>query len=209
MRLLPLLLLLACAGGTPTQYAQGVPAPRPPVFSPVTDSPITVGQPGHTGPQALPRSPHKRELPPPGDWPGVWSGDGPKATIQGDYLEIVYDIGIPRPVDKEAEEPLRRCVHLLLDAVNGPSPLETLLLAQPLPERSCAVASMMYQCAYARRRQYESQPMHDEVQLRALKRAEEWAHAIITFECPDATRLSPQWHDLINRWTAAFRLPPP
>lgn len=44
---------LACGTTSPhpTQYAQGAPRPAPaPSFNPMTDSPITVGQPRYVGP---------------------------------------------------------------------------------------------------------------------------------------------------------------
>ncbi len=60
-------------------------APETYAWAPVSPPPVrgtglpTRGQPGQVRPQPLPRSPHKRVLPP--TWePGLWAGDAPRAS---------------------------------------------------------------------------------------------------------------------------------
>lgn len=93
LRLFPLLLLPACAGGT--QYERGTPTrPAPAPTMPGAGAPV-VGQPGTFRPP-LPRSPHQRVLPPSKE-PGLWSGDGPRAAL--DLPEL---LGVSLPVPEES-----------------------------------------------------------------------------------------------------------
>lgn len=105
LKLLPLLalLLLACGTTAPHIYRQGIPvAPSAPAFNPITDSPVTTGQPGYVGPvESLPRSPHGRVLP---ETPatrkeaGLWAGDRPQASSRaGEPKPEILDIGLPMP----------------------------------------------------------------------------------------------------------------
>ncbi|MDC0708836.1 DUF6310 domain-containing protein [Stigmatella sp. ncwal1] len=60
-------------------------APETYAWAPVRPPPVpgtglpTPGQPGRVRPQPLPRSPHKRVLPPTRE-PGLWAGDAPRAS---------------------------------------------------------------------------------------------------------------------------------
>lgn len=68
--------------------------PQAPAFSPVTDSPITTGQPGYVAREEVPRSPYTRTLPATKE-PGLWSAEVPRAisdedrVIVGPYLPAV------------------------------------------------------------------------------------------------------------------------
>lgn len=150
MRLLPLLLLLACAGGAPTQYAQGVPTPRPPVFNPTTDSPITVGQPGRVRAQPLPRSPHQRQLPPPGDWPGVWGADPPKAsatTKPTSYPKVFgYDMVMADREDPTETFAAGTCVAILKEEIPRRPALRDAIENLVPDEKRCAAAHAYAVC---------------------------------------------------------------
>jgi hypothetical protein len=71
------LVIAGCASApdAPETYAW---APVRPPAVPGTGLP-TPGQPGQVRPQPLPRSPHKRVLPPTRE-PGLWAGDAPRAS---------------------------------------------------------------------------------------------------------------------------------
>lgn len=76
-----LALLPGCA--TPTTYGDGAPM-RAPVMEPRPGyAPAGAGLPEYWGspePEARPRSPHKRVLPPQAG-PGIWAGDEPRASL--------------------------------------------------------------------------------------------------------------------------------
>jgi hypothetical protein len=94
-------LLLAACGSPRRQYAQGAPlAPRPPAFSPTTDAPHTVGQPGHVRPatrmepnprpgRVLPETPETRR------GPGIWASGAPSdgAERGPQILDVPLPIG--------------------------------------------------------------------------------------------------------------------
>jgi hypothetical protein len=143
------LMLAGCAGpGTDgREFHQGVPAPRPPVFNPATDAPHTTGQPGHLRPQALPRSPHKRVLPPSTE-SGVWSAEVPRAGTDNDDPTVSL-LGIPFPREPEvsgfAEMQYAQCaekIHLAADAAGGTA---RALRLQPA-EHICLAHLLMMQC---------------------------------------------------------------
>nr|WP_044181949.1 DUF6310 domain-containing protein [Hyalangium minutum] len=75
---------------------------RPPAV-PGTGLP-TRGQPGQVRPQPLPRSPHKRELPPTRE-PGLWAGDAPRASQEPQANPLPESAGSnrgpPAPVTAE------------------------------------------------------------------------------------------------------------
>lgn len=101
------LVLAGCASQHPTQYAQGIPmAPSAPAFSPTLDAPIVVGQPGYVGTtENLPRSPHKRELPPTKE-PGIWAADAAKAQIPSDHImPMIKGIRLPLPSGEDYVPP--------------------------------------------------------------------------------------------------------
>lgn len=144
-----LLLLSACASPGPTQYGQGIPvAPRAPTFSPITDSPITTGQPGYLGPmEGLPRSPHARVLPQTPETmrePGLWASSAP--TSSGDVLVL----GVPIPLTSEpSQDPssahMRRCALELALLTTGtrPSELDRIIGAE---SRRCLAATAQRAC---------------------------------------------------------------
>jgi hypothetical protein len=108
-------LLIACAGGAPTQYAQGVPvAPSAPPFNPVTRSPVTVGQPGYAGSaEGLPRS-HGRVLPETPETrkePGIWASDKPEDPPD---IFVIEDLLPPSAKnDARDETTFRVCERLM------------------------------------------------------------------------------------------------
>jgi hypothetical protein len=76
-------VLAGCATSqeAPETYAW---APVRPPAVPGTGLP-TPGQPGQVRPQSLPRSPHKRVLPPTRE-PGLWAGDAPRASQEPEAI---------------------------------------------------------------------------------------------------------------------------
>nr|WP_225410576.1 DUF6310 domain-containing protein [Stigmatella hybrida] len=80
---------------------------RPPAV-PGTGLP-TPGQPGQVRPQSLPRSPHKRVLPPTRE-PGLWAGDAPRASKEPEANPTPEKSGAnrrgpPAPVTTERRRP--------------------------------------------------------------------------------------------------------
>lgn len=165
MRLLPVLLLLACAGGAPTQYAQGIPTPRPPVFNPVTDSPITVGQPGRTRAQPLPRSPHQRQLPPPGDWPGVWGADPPKAGLsrESDRDLWGYRAAVPEDATPAEKERANDCARALRRSAYDGGLEDAVISALNTDAKHCMVARLYETCLSRGERRAEKMGRPEEI----------------------------------------------
>src|SRR5688572_14666741 len=90
------LLLLACACSAPTTYNQSA-MPVAPAFNPVTRAPTTTGQPGYVGePEAVPRSPHRRVLPPTRE-PTMFSGDQPHAADSDEAWPDILGLRLPLP----------------------------------------------------------------------------------------------------------------
>lgn len=145
MRLLPLLLLLlACAG--PAEYQRGSPVPTRPPYNPTTDSPITTGQPGHLVPHALPRSPHQRQLPPPGKHPGLWGAEAPHASRERTSYPKVLGIDMVMADRENPAETLAAgvCVSAIKEALEAvPAGVVEALTAD---ERKCAAALVYAAC---------------------------------------------------------------
>jgi hypothetical protein len=155
MRYLPaaavaiLAAVFACATPepVPTQYDRGtLVRPPPPPVRPGHGAPA-VGQPGVTV-APLPRSPHKRPLPPTAE-PGIWAGDGPKAATKptGAVLAL-WGYALPLPPDPEPVEKDRveRCANTILKSVisaNASDELATL----SRKELHCPLATLNLMCA--------------------------------------------------------------
>jgi hypothetical protein len=145
------LMLAGCAATGGGEYRRGTPAPVAPPFNPATDAPHTVGQPGHLRPQTLPRSPHTRELPPPGDWPGLYSGDRPEAGMH-DYDEgpgsgtLLGTGWPPAPVDSEFVHKMYiMCADELQASADGAGGTERALKLNT-DEQFCLVYHLMFTC---------------------------------------------------------------
>lgn len=193
MRYLLLLFLAGCASSAPRQYAQGIPtAPRPPAFNPAWDAPHTTGQPGYVGPaENIPRSPHKRVLPPANE-PGLWAGDELRAS--GDYWKtmdpVAWWVRIPfldEPLDPFQttvhQQTVRRCAFII--GFVGIEPITHVnLRSVTAEERACFVAKMFKHCADSDRTHVErfetyGPPLTDAFRdalrrTRALAKAFEW-----------------------------------
>lgn len=110
--LLFVVLIAACSSPTPSRYGQMAPGmsppPRAPVFNPVTDAPITTGQPGYAGePRNYPRGTDKRVLPPAKE-PGIWAAK----PSYDDPLVLDWNIPLPEK-DEEAAERIKRCTDTM------------------------------------------------------------------------------------------------
>jgi len=117
LRLLPLLLLMACAG--PAEYHRGtMPAPPPAPLRPGVGAPV-MGQPGSYR-EPLPRSPNSRVLPPSNE-PGLWSADSPRASNSETAAPILYGIELPVPEEAgpEARFHAEMCARSIDDATRA------------------------------------------------------------------------------------------
>jgi hypothetical protein len=153
MRLILLVLVLsACASQQPATYNQGAfRPPPPPAFNPTTDAPITIGQPGHRDPAALPRSHHGRVLPQTPDTrrePGIWAATDAPPTGP---LEVL-GVKIPLTGDDAKADPrsahLRRCAGELtmLTASMPGFAAEDLDASLGPASRRCLAARAMVAC---------------------------------------------------------------
>lgn len=104
------LFLAACASPAPTTYSQGAYRPAPPAFNPVTDAPITIGQPGYARPgvqvepgpkptRLLPETPATRRE------PGIWASDAPSPSASDDGKPVPLVLGVRLPYWLMQDEP--------------------------------------------------------------------------------------------------------
>lgn len=124
--------------------AQPAGPPHAPAFNPVQDAPHTVGQPGHLAPEPLPRSPHKRVLPPE-KGPGIWAGDEPKAAISSPPMFLGEAIPLPTPEDGARPE-VRVCSDLFGFAIAGEPELLTRIRALAHNRRRCIALRRFQEC---------------------------------------------------------------
>jgi hypothetical protein len=143
-------LLLAACGSPRRQYAQGAPlAPRPPAFSPTTDAPHTVGQPGHVRPatrmepnprpgRVLPETPETRR------GPGIWASGAPSdgAERGPQILDVPLPIGdtLTDPKDYWLTDECAAMMDRAARKVVGKTKLSTTM-------RQCLAAQQYYTCA--------------------------------------------------------------
>jgi hypothetical protein len=165
-----MLLLSACAAGP--EYHQGAYRPAPPVFVPSQDAPHTVGQPGHLAPRDrdYPKSPHKRPLPPARE-PGVWAGDGPRASGEPVTKPELFKLHVPVPEGDHGAPTALICANRLghaaidtgdwPDAVRGPEPM-----------RQCLIGHLMAECTLEEAKAMSRLPPES-----ALRKRAEAAHA--------------------------------
>lgn len=137
MRFALLLLLTSCSG------VQGIPvAPRPPAFSPVTDAPITIGQPG-TQPRgvaiepnpkpsrALPESPETRR------GPGIWASKEPETD------PTISVLGVPLWAP-DADTDVMGVYHRCAAMANTATSVKSIPAAERL--RMCLAPLLIYHC---------------------------------------------------------------
>lgn len=94
---LSLAAAFACATPSPTEYRDGAPM-RPAETRPVY-TPAGAGLPEYWAepqPEAKPRSPHKRYLPPSRE-PGIWAGDSPMASSDANADPRLFRVPLPTP----------------------------------------------------------------------------------------------------------------
>jgi hypothetical protein len=138
-------VLAGCAATGGGEYRRGTPAPVAPPFNPATDAPHTVGQPGHLRPQALPRSPHKRVLPP-STGPGIWSAEVPRATADDSEPAL---LGFVLPVPDGATDwdygIMRECGATLQAATERASTAQAIAVL-PGNRRVCVALVLYVHC---------------------------------------------------------------
>jgi hypothetical protein len=122
------------------------PAARPPAFNPAQDAPHTVGQPGHLAPEPLPRSPHKRVLPPERG-PGIWAGDEPKGSAETQPPSIL-DVILPVLDEHQSLPAVRRCVEFYKNALFREPNLAQRALRLTPGERLCVFGSLFTECLW-------------------------------------------------------------
>jgi hypothetical protein len=193
--LLLCVLLVACSTTPPAEYRQGAFRPVPPRFSPSTDAPHTVGQPGHLAPSQPQRSPHKRPLPPSKE-PGLWAGDAPHAAANDDAEPIVL-IGVPLPpvyIEKNGElepTPTAECAKRW-QGVLPTTQLGKYINAMTVPMRRCLAAHMFYWCAEVNHRLYERLRQEQVISMRGRAVIPDFfmqADAFLRQQCPSQPML--------------------
>lgn len=117
--LLLLILVAGCASsGQELQRGSAV-TPRPPPLRPGHGAPVS-GQPGQQI-QALPRSPHRRILPPSRE-PGIWAGDAPRESQPRPGQEappLTLQDAQETPMDEALAERIRAALQACADKAYG------------------------------------------------------------------------------------------
>jgi hypothetical protein len=146
---------MGCAAGQPAEYQRGTFTPPPPApLRPGVGAPV-LGQPGQSQ-AVMPRSPHRRVLPPTRE-PGVWAGDQPRAAGFEDVKDVeplILGVRLPYinepPLNEEETWPVRWCAaaaNTTLEVRADPSTISALTMA----ERECLAAMFYAACAGAQR----------------------------------------------------------
>lgn len=206
--LLVFMVCLGCSSSAPSRYERGAAQPVAPPFNPATQSPITTGQPGHLRPQAPPRSPHQRVLPPSKD-PGLWSGDRPRAAKhpldrvdQRTYPGYVFPVPInAEPVEEDRVISCAAAIRrALVDAGRNAGSLGR-------DEARCFYASMYLRCASRALERAEKTEatlesrVHWWRNIRNVAREEQrkWCHS------QPVSAVAEEWaRDIAPVWNAAF-----
>lgn len=139
-RILPVSLLLASAA-----IAQGV--PRPPAFNPVTDSPVTTGQPGENKRPSVPRTISKRVLP---ETPETRQGAGIWAATTPLREPLLLGILLPYPESSASDadkEPTRTCAEAMDGLANPQSAPFPGMQRWTREERRCVASMLFRMCA--------------------------------------------------------------
>jgi hypothetical protein len=145
----------------------------------------------------LPETPETRRE------PGIWAGDGPKASAEPDAPVRVLDAAFPRPDDPEMTYRLEQCAGFANKALVGADSLLREVLALSKFQRACAAATILHECAVSVRLLYESKAVPDLVLVRTLKRAEQMAVGRLAAACPEG--MYGPLKDIIGRWSAAMQ----
>jgi len=203
--LLAVLILAACASPVPITYNQGaLRPPPPPSFNPTTDAPITIGQPGYTGPGIVVEpNPRPKRILPPTRGPGIWAGDGPKGPATK-FLGSLVGIGVPEPEDAELIPAVKRCGDMMNDVAHDSAAVQRELALVDVPTRICAVASILQSCMFTMRYQYERTPARDEAELLTLRRAEDYVRSFVLAACYDPPRTKAK--RLLDVWVTAWTI---
>jgi hypothetical protein len=161
----------------PSQYHQGVYRPvRAPVFTPSQDAPITTGQPGHVRTQPQPeRSPHKRVLPASVE-PGLWAGDGPRASVGG--MPKIMGVPFPFPPDMSMDDmgPHLACAELMTRALALTPNAAAFEARLTDAQRKCMSASLYDICeqeVFRGNKVAKSEGLYDAVLFNRIKAAAE------------------------------------
>lgn len=147
------LFLAACASPAPTTYSQGAYRPAPPAFNPVTDAPITIGQPGYVRPgvqaepgpkptRVLPETPQTRRE------PGIWASD--TGAPSGEEWQRVLNIYLPMPesITSAAEAwPVARCARHINTRLDALGLMERARALSTRSIRACLAARLYQFCA--------------------------------------------------------------
>jgi hypothetical protein len=150
------LALAACATGPErSEFHQGaMRPPPPPAFSPTTDAPHTVGQPGHVpGVRVAPQpQPKPKRLLPPTREPGIWATNAPDApSLSDDGKPAPLILGERLPYTNLQDEPeerdhTRECAAKADRALRAELAPEQITGLTP-EERACLAAKAATLCA--------------------------------------------------------------
>jgi hypothetical protein len=148
---------MGCAAGSHgTEYRQAAFTPPPPApLRPGVGAPV-LGQPGQ--PQAvMPRSPHRRVLPPTRE-PGVWAGDQPRAAGFEDVKDVeplILGVRLPYinepPLHETETWPVRWCAAAASTVIDLRVD-RAVVAALTQAEKGCVAALLYATCA---RREHE------------------------------------------------------
>jgi hypothetical protein len=162
---------MGCAAGSHgAEYRQAAYTPPPPApLRPGVGAPV-VGQPGHVR-EDVPRSPHKRVLPPTRE-PGVWAGDQSPRPVAGEPWQMVLDIELPLPTVFETPEDLMPVSICRTDILKRLDALALMDAAKALgyPERRCLVARLYSFCADRAAAQLTEREVRGEAYIPIVKR---------------------------------------
>lgn len=179
-------LFLGCAPA-PATLKRGTFTPPPPApVRPGVGAP-SVGQPGQARPE-LPRSPHKRVLPPTAG-PGIWAGDEPKAAIEDVGPAKLLDVPLPLgdPTDPESMAMTRTCAEQM-DYALLVAGIEATARDLVLAPRKCLAAKLYRHCATGVLENYQSKASKGEVLdrefLARVKAMKQKADAFEKESCP-------------------------
>jgi hypothetical protein len=159
-----LMMCLGCSAGAPTTYNQGAfrSPPRAPAFSPTTDAPHTVGQPGHLKPiPQMEPGPKPKRLLPPQIGPGVWASDEPDP---GHVEPRLFGVLMPVPSDVTDydRKAVYKCIFVMSDfairATGGTADAMTARLEKYADrERGCIAATLYATCLKSIKDHYNSE----------------------------------------------------
>lgn len=187
MKYLLLLALAACSGPSHLHYPPANPAPT--YTPPGTGLPM----PSFPGPgvRNIPRSPHKRVLPPSKE-PGLWSADRPKASIIAPAPTL---LGTTLPVPDAAKTPyishsLSGCIEAAGELVGAPV-FFTRIDALREDERKCFAGLLYSRCAsglpeFVKARRAKEGGSFNQSDAPALKALKKEAEAYVAKWCAGA-----------------------